>query len=151
MKSLNRISTLSSELPTIDRALFKGHQPSGLQSKYYESAPCNARKVQKPLKRKTIDTKDQQKKTQRKHLSLPSYRAPLLALGKKPTNHPFRKEHDLPNLHHYVMFHVNFQGCMPTHLLTGANKGRHFFACPRGREEQCDFFAWAVRDTQRGV
>ena len=62
MKSLNRISTLSSELPTIDRALFKGHQPSGLQSKYYESAPCNARLVQKPLKRKTIDTKDQQKK-----------------------------------------------------------------------------------------
>eukprot|EP00434_Breviolum_minutum_P028375 symbB.v1.2.025103.t3/scaffold2405.1/size80018/3 len=25
----------------------------------------------------------------------------------------------------------------------GANKGRHFFVCPRGREEQCDFFAWA--------
>lgn len=25
----------------------------------------------------------------------------------------------------------------------GANKGRHFFVCPRAREEQCDFFAWA--------
>ena len=27
----------------------------------------------------------------------------------------------------------------------GANKGRHFFVCPRARDEQCDFFAWAVR------
>lgn len=25
----------------------------------------------------------------------------------------------------------------------GANKGRHFFVCPRSRDEQCDFFAWA--------
>ncbi|CAE7774621.1 NEIL3 [Symbiodinium sp. CCMP2592] len=25
----------------------------------------------------------------------------------------------------------------------GPNKGRHFFACPRPREQQCDFFAWA--------
>eukprot|EP00913_Durusdinium_trenchii_P003297 g3051.t1 len=27
----------------------------------------------------------------------------------------------------------------------GPNKGRHFFVCPRVREEQCDFFAWADR------
>ncbi|CAJ1423666.1 unnamed protein product, partial [Effrenium voratum] len=25
----------------------------------------------------------------------------------------------------------------------GPNKGRYFFACPRPREQQCDFFAWA--------
>eukprot|EP00971_Amphidinium_carterae_P101874 2016378-Amphidinium_carterae.1 len=25
----------------------------------------------------------------------------------------------------------------------GPNKGRHFFACARAREEQCKFFAWA--------
>ena len=84
MKSLNRISTLSSELPTIDKVLFKGHQPSGLQSKYYESAPCNARKVQKPLKRKQLTqmTNTKKKNLNKKHLSLPSYGAPLLALGK---------------------------------------------------------------------
>ena len=31
----------------------------------------------------------------------------------EPTNHPFRNEHDLPNLHDYDMnmFHVNLQGC----------------------------------------
>lgn len=27
----------------------------------------------------------------------------------------------------------------------GPNKGRHFFACPRPRDQQCDFFAWADR------
>ena len=69
MKSLNRISTLSSELPTIDKVLFKGHQPSGLQSKYYESAPCDARKVQKPLKRKFIDTKNPKKETKTNNLN----------------------------------------------------------------------------------
>ena len=29
----------------------------------------------------------------------------------EPTNHPFRKENDIPNLHE-DMFHVNLQGCM---------------------------------------
>ena len=28
----------------------------------------------------------------------------------EPTNHPFRKEHDLPNLHE-DMFHVHLHGC----------------------------------------
>ena len=32
-----------------------------------------------------------------------------------PTNHPFRKENDLPNLHD-EMFHVNLQGCIPFFL-----------------------------------
>ena len=30
-------------------------------------------------------------------------------INMEPTNHPFRKENDLPNLHDYV--HVNLQGC----------------------------------------
>ena len=31
-------------------------------------------------------------------------------INMEPTNHPFRKEHDLPSLHE-DMFHVNLQGC----------------------------------------
>lgn len=31
----------------------------------------------------------------------------------------------------------------------GANKGRHFFVCPRARDEQCDFFAWADGERSR--
>ena len=32
-------------------------------------------------------------------------------INMEPTNHPFRKENDLPNLHD--CFHVNLQGCIP--------------------------------------
>ena len=35
-------------------------------------------------------------------------------------------------------------------IAAGANKGRHFFVCPRARDEQCDFFAWAVRRPRMG-
>ena len=33
-------------------------------------------------------------------------------INMEPTNHPFRKENDLPNLHE-DMFHVNLPGCTP--------------------------------------
>ena len=32
-------------------------------------------------------------------------------INMEPTNHPFRKEHELPNLHDYVPA-VNLQGCI---------------------------------------
>ena len=44
----------------------------------------------------------------------------------EPTNHPFRKEHDLPNLHEH-MFHVNLPGCI---LL--ARCLDHLFGIPTG-------------------
>ena len=34
-------------------------------------------------------------------------------INMEPTNHPFRKENDLPNLHDYVQ-NVNFLGCRPS-------------------------------------
>ena len=44
-------------------------------------------------------------------------------INMEPTNHPFRKENDLPNLHDYCMFHVNLQGCKlrPPHSNHSAN------------------------------
>ena len=41
-------------------------------------------------------------------------------INMEPTNHVFRKENDLPNLHDYVMFHVNLPGCIqfPMKLMT---------------------------------
>ena len=47
------------------------------------------------------------------HLTTPSETTPW-KVDMAPINHPFRKEHDLPNLHDYVMFHINLQGCAGT-------------------------------------
>ena len=40
---------------------------------------------------------------------IPGWYAPW-KINMEPTNHPFRKENDLPNLHG-IMFHVNLPGC----------------------------------------
>ena len=39
----------------------------------------------------------------------------------EPTNHPFRKENDLPNLHDYVQ-NVNLQGCNSSKMGLGSDE-----------------------------
>ena len=57
----------------------------------------------------------------------------------EPTNHPFRKENDIPNLHE-DMLHVNLQGCMFQGLWPSAYDRRThliaFVECQQNKESE---------------
>ena len=46
-------------------------------------------------------------------------------INMEPTNHPFGKENDLPNLHDYVTFHVNLLRCTLINNLNNNHNHNH--------------------------